>query len=209
MIRYFGTEPLSAQVQKRPSLSIIQRLRQIEDKDKVFVLFFHNSARSQIAEASWQPFKEIDTRLTAQVLSPPLLIFTLGRSWKRSASTSPVALQIISRVQGHHIIFELAVTVCDRAKQACPICSTQLELPIKSPKAREVIHRSREDPAAAVGSKEEQLKVFRQVMDHIGEWICRTFWDIVPIGTTKSTSLDFLMKTSCKSILHYLPKKRS
>lgn len=27
------------------------------------------------------------------------------------------------------IIFDLAVTVCDRAKQACPICSTPLELP--------------------------------------------------------------------------------
>jgi len=49
--------------------------------------------------------------------------------------------------------------VCDRAKQAWPICSTQLELPAKSPNAREVIHRSFEDPAQSSGSEEEQLKV--------------------------------------------------
>jgi len=72
-------------------------------------------------------------------------------------------------------IFDLAVTVCDRAKVACPICSTNLELPTKYPRAREVIHKSFEDPAAAMGSKEEQLKVFRKVRDEIKDWISRTF----------------------------------
>jgi len=72
-------------------------------------------------------------------------------------------------------IFDLAVTVCDRAKVACPICSTNLELPTKYPRAREVIHKSFEDPAAAMGSKEEQLKVFRQVRDEIKDWISLTF----------------------------------
>ena len=72
-------------------------------------------------------------------------------------------------------VFDLAVTVCDRAKQACPICSTNLELPTRSPRAREVIHRGFEDPAAAVGSEEEQLQVFRRVRDEIKDWISRTF----------------------------------
>jgi len=72
-------------------------------------------------------------------------------------------------------IFDLAVTVCDRAKLACPICSTNLELPTKFPIAREVIHKSFEDPAAAVGSEEEQLRIFRQVRDEIKDWISQTF----------------------------------
>ena len=72
-------------------------------------------------------------------------------------------------------IFDLAVTVCDRAKQACPICSIQLNLPTRSPKTREVIHRSFADPALAVGSENEQLKVFRQVREEIKEWISQTF----------------------------------
>jgi arsenate reductase len=71
-------------------------------------------------------------------------------------------------------IFDLAVTVCDRARQACPILSTQLELPSSLPKAREVIHRNFEDPAAASGSWKEQLPVFRQVKDEIVDWISRT-----------------------------------
>lgn len=80
-----------------------------------------------------------------------------------------------SAEDSYDTIFDLAVTVCDRAKQACPICSTRLELPSKSPKAREVIHRSFEDPAQSSGSKEEQLKVFRRARDEIREWITQTF----------------------------------
>jgi arsenate reductase (thioredoxin) len=72
-------------------------------------------------------------------------------------------------------IFDVTVTVCDNAKTACPICSTNLELPSKSPRAREVIHKRFEDPAAAVGSEEEKLNVFRQVRDEIKDWISQTF----------------------------------
>lgn len=72
-------------------------------------------------------------------------------------------------------VFDVAVTVCDRAKQACPICSTQLQLPTKSPRAREVIHRTFEDPALARGSEKEQRDVFRKVRDEIKDWISQTF----------------------------------
>jgi arsenate reductase (thioredoxin) len=67
------------------------------------------------------------------------------------------------------IVFDLAVTVCDRTKLACPICSINLELPTKYPKAREVIHKSFEDPAATMGSEEERLR------DEIKDWILQTF----------------------------------
>ncbi len=72
-------------------------------------------------------------------------------------------------------VFDLAVTVCDRAKQSCPIYSTELKLPCKSPRGKEVIHRSFADPALAAGSVEEQLEVFRRVRDEIKEWINQTF----------------------------------
>ncbi|AKB62312.1 Arsenate reductase [Methanosarcina mazei SarPi] len=65
------------------------------------------------------------------------------------------------------VIFDMAVTVCDRAKVSCPICSTNLEVPVEYPKAREVIHKSFEDPAATLGSEDEKLKVFRQIRDEI------------------------------------------
>ena len=68
-------------------------------------------------------------------------------------------------------IFDLAVTVCDRAKQACPISTTELKIPTKSIKARKVIHKSFEDPALAAGTNEEQINVFRRVRDDIKAWI--------------------------------------
>jgi len=76
-------------------------------------------------------------------------------------------------------VFDLAVTVCDRAKQVCPICSTQLELPSMNPRARAVVHRSFADPAAAAGSEEEQLLAFRRARDEIKDWISQTFGEIM------------------------------
>jgi arsenate reductase len=49
------------------------------------------------------------------------------------------------------IVFDLAVTVCDRARQACPICSIQLNLQSIFPKAKKIIHRSFTDPHATSG----------------------------------------------------------
>jgi arsenate reductase len=79
------------------------------------------------------------------------------------------------------MVFDIAVTVCDRARQNCPICSTPLDLPdeqprpFEQPQAKEVIHKAFKDPADAVGSDEEQLEVFRRVRDEIIDWISITF----------------------------------
>lgn len=37
------------------------------------------------------------------------------------------------------------------------------------------MHKSFEDPAAAVGSEEEKLNVFSQVRDEIKDWTSKTF----------------------------------
>lgn len=73
------------------------------------------------------------------------------------------------------IMFDLAVTVCDKAKEACPVCGTHLVPPTRTPTAKEVIHKDFEDPAAASGSEEEQLNAFRRVRDEIKDWIAQTF----------------------------------
>lgn len=53
--------------------------------------------------------------------------------------------------------FDYVITVCDNANQQCPM----------SPGNTQRIHWSIEDPAAVVGSKEEQLKVFQRVRDEL------------------------------------------
>ena len=53
--------------------------------------------------------------------------------------------------------FDYVITVCDNANQQCPMF----------PGNTQRIHWSIDDPAAAVGSQEEQLKVFQRVRDEL------------------------------------------
>jgi arsenate reductase len=144
-----------------------------QDKKKVLFLCTHNSARSQMAEGLLQAmfadrYEAYSAGVEATSLDPRAVQAMLEIGIDISAQRSK------SSEEFQDTIFDLAVTVCDRAKQACPICSTQLELPSKNPRAREVIHKSFADPAAAAGSEEEQLEAFRQVRDEIKEWITQT-----------------------------------
>jgi arsenate reductase (thioredoxin) len=56
---------------------------------------------------------------------------------------------------GQH--FPYVVTVCDNAKERCPIF----------PGTWKFLHWSLEDPAAAEGTQEQRLAVFRRVRDQI------------------------------------------
>jgi arsenate reductase (thioredoxin) len=143
-------------------------------KKNVLFLCTHNSARSQMAEGLLRSmysdrYEAYSAGVEAKTVDPRAVLamseIGIDISGQRSKSAE----------EFRDTIFDLAVTVCDRAKQACPICSTQIELPIRSPRAKEVIHRSFDDPAAAVGSEEEQLKVFRRVRDEIKDWVAQKF----------------------------------
>ena len=144
-----------------------------QDKKKVLFLCTHNSARSQMAEALLRAmygdrYEAYSAGVAATSVDPRAVLAMLEISIDISASRSKSSQEFLDTV------FDLAVTVCDRAKEACPICSTQLELPSKNPRAREVIHKSFADPAAAAGSEEGQLEAFRQIRDEIKEWISQT-----------------------------------
>jgi arsenate reductase len=143
------------------------------EKKKILFLCTHNSARSQMAEgllrAMYADRYEAYSAGVEATTVDPRAVFVMKEididiSSQRSKSSQ----------EFQDIVFDLAVTVCDRAKQACPICSTELKLPGKSLRAKEVIHRSFADPATAAGSEEEQLEAFRQVRDEIEEWISQT-----------------------------------
>lgn len=147
-----------------------------EGKKKVLFLCTHNSARSQMAEG-----------LLRAMYGDRYEAYSAGVD---ATSVDPRAVQAMSEIgidisgqrskfaeEFQDTVFDMAVTVCDRARQACPICSTEIELPGRSPRAREVIHRSFEDPALAAGTEEEQLLVFRRVRDEIRDWISQNLVD--------------------------------
>jgi arsenate reductase len=54
--------------------------------------------------------------------------------------------------------FDWVITVCDHAKETCPVFSGEVE---------NNLHMGYEDPAKATGTIEEQLKVYRKVRDQI------------------------------------------
>jgi arsenate reductase len=60
--------------------------------------------------------------------------------------------------------FDYVLTVCDHAKESCPIFSG----------ATVMIHRSFEDPALFAGPEQQRLALFRRVRDEIREYL-RTF----------------------------------
>ena len=62
--------------------------------------------------------------------------------------------------------FDYVVTVCDRAKETCPIF----------PGAQTVLHWSFDDPASAGGPEDDRRAVFRKVRDEIAASI-RQFLD--------------------------------
>lgn len=144
------------------------------DKKKVLFLCTHNSARSQMAEGLLRSmFGDRYEAYSAGVVATSVDPRAVQAMREIGIDISGQRSKSIREFEGK--IFDLAVTVCDHARQACPICSTELDLPGPSPKAREVMHRSFEDPAAATGSEEEQLQAFRRVRDEIKGWIARTF----------------------------------
>ena len=57
--------------------------------------------------------------------------------------------------------FNFVITVCDQAKESCPVFPHTLSL----------LHWSFEDPASVKGTKEERLKVYRRIRDQIARHI--------------------------------------
>jgi arsenate reductase len=98
-----------------------------------------------------------------------------GRFEARSAGTEPgklhpLAVQVMAErgiaVSGHRAKsldafleepFDYVVTVCDDAREACPIF----------PNARRRLHWSFPDPSRAKGTREERLAFFRTIRDAI------------------------------------------
>ena len=131
---------------------------------KLLVLCTGNSCRSQMAEG--------------------LLTSSLSNTKVYSAGTkpekvNPFAIKAmaeigvdISRNTSNHvdeytdIDFDYVFTVCDNAKEICPVY----------PEAKQMIHHSFADPADATGNESEQLQVYIQVRNQLRDYF-KTFFE--------------------------------
>jgi len=132
----------------------------MNDKNRVLILCTGNSARSQMAEGllrhdAGQRF-EVESAGTKPGAVRPEAITAmreLGIDIAGHRSKS------VEEFDGQH--FDYVITVCDSARETCPVFSG----------AAEKLHHSFEDPAALNGSEEERLALFRRVRDELRSYL--------------------------------------
>jgi arsenate reductase len=133
-------------------------------RPKVLFLCIGNSARSQMAEGylrhvAADRYEALSAGVAPKELNPlaVAVMREIGIDISRQQSKDVVGLL------GQQIPY--VVTVCDDAKERCPIF----------PGAWKFVHWSLEDPAVVAGTDEERRRIFRSVRDQIIEHIDREF----------------------------------
>jgi len=127
-------------------------------KERVLILCTGNSARSPMAEG-----------LLGHMAGDRFEVLSAGT---RPSRVRPEAIAVMGElgidISGHRSKsveefvgqeFDYVITVCDSAKESCPIF----------PGKAERIHWSLEDPAAVSGSDQERLAAFRRIRDELAE----------------------------------------
>jgi arsenate reductase len=123
---------------------------------RILVLCTGNSCRSQIAEGYLKYF----AKDKAEVYSAG--IETHGVNPKAIAIMKEDGIDISHHTSNnvneyHNIDFDFVITVCDNAKEQCPVF----------PSKAKQFHHNFPDPAKATGTPEEITQNFREVRDRI------------------------------------------
>ena len=126
-------------------------------KKRVLYLCTGNSARSQMAEGHLRHLAGDRFEVFSAGTHP------VGLNPKAVAAMKEIGIEIFSHrsksvdeLAGQE--FDYVITVCDSARESCPIF----------PGGANRLHYSFQDPAAARGTADEQMQVFRRVRDAIG-----------------------------------------
>jgi arsenate reductase (thioredoxin) len=128
----------------------------MSDKKRVLILCTGNSARSQMAEG-----------LLRHDAGDRFEVYSAGT---RPGRVRPEAIEVMRElgidISGHRSksvdeftgrLLDYVLTVCDNARESCPIF----------PGRTVTIHKSFDDPAGFEGPEEERLAVFRRVRDEL------------------------------------------
>jgi arsenate reductase (thioredoxin) len=128
----------------------------MNNKKRVLILCTGNSARSQMAEGLLR--NDAGER------------FEVESAGTKPSSVRPEAIAAMSElgidISGHRSKsvkefdgqkFDYVITVCDSARESCPVFFGGAER----------LHHSFDDPAALDGSEEERLDLFRRVRDEL------------------------------------------
>lgn len=124
---------------------------------RVLILCTGNSCRSQMAEGLWRQLGAGHWESFSAGSKPAGYVHALAIEAMREIGID------LSAARSKHVeefagqSFDLVVTVCDNARETCPIC----------PGAKQTLHWPFDDPAHAEGSAEQKLVAFRDARDKI------------------------------------------
>jgi arsenate reductase (thioredoxin) len=136
-------------------------------KQRVLFLCTGNSARSQMAEG-WlrhlggERFVAFSAGTHPVGLNP----FAVTAMQEVGVDIAQHRSKPVQEFEGQR--FDYVITVCDRAKESCPIW----------PDASALLHWSFEDPASATGSDEARRAMFGKIRDQIADRINAFLSDI-------------------------------
>ncbi len=130
--------------------------------NRVLILCTGNSCRSQMAEALWESLGNGDWATASAGSKPSGYVHPLAIRAMHELDIDISAYESKSLQQFRDQEFDLVVTVCDNAKESCPVF----------PGAKQTLHWPFDDPADATGATDdEKLVVFRRVRDEIRDKI--------------------------------------
>lgn len=129
-------------------------------KTRVLILCTANSARSQMAEGllrhdAGHRFEVESAGTRATAVRPEAIAVMKELGIDISGHRSKVVDEFAGQA------FDLVLTVCDNAKETCPIY----------PGHGKRIHRAFADPAAVEGSDADRLDAFRRVRDELRTYL--------------------------------------
>lgn len=132
-------------------------------RTRVLVVCTGNAARSILAEAILRQVGGDEFEVHSAGTEPkgvhPLTLRVLAEA---GIDASDLRSKSVTEYLGQP--FDYVITVCDQARQVCPVF----------PGGGERLHWGYEDPAAVEGTEEERLRAFRRVLTQMSERI-RTF----------------------------------
>lgn len=132
-------------------------------KKSVLFLCTHNSARSQMAEAYLNKlygdrYEARSAGIRSTRINPHVVKVMAEEDIDLSGARSKSLEEYLDRN------FDLVVTVCDNAREECPIFPGD-----------ELIHHAFRDPSTLRGSEEEVLAQVREIRDEIKGWVKEYF----------------------------------
>lgn len=135
-----------------------------DSRTSVLFVCTHNSARSQLAEGILRArygdrYRAASAGTVARGVHPLAARVLEEAGIDASAHTS----KTIDSLGG--AAFDVVVTVCDNAREACPYL----------PARERNLHHGFADPSAIEGTEAERLDAFRRARDEIAAWIDAEF----------------------------------